>query len=46
MKWEERIGRINYNNLYFIMVDRDGCEEKDIVAFDNIPYKHKAFLTY
>ena len=30
-KWEERIKRINYENLYFIMVDRDGCEEKDII---------------
>lgn len=45
-KWEERIKRINYNNLYFIMVDRDGCDEKDIIAFDNIPYKNKVFLTY
>lgn len=45
-KWEERIKRINYENLYFIMVDRDGCEEKDIIEFDNLKYEHKAFLTY
>ena len=45
-KWEERIKRINYENLYFIMVDRDGCEEKDIIEFDNLKYEHKVFLTY
>ena len=41
------MGRTNKKNqLYFIMVDRDGCEEKDIIEFDNLKYKHKVFLTY
>lgn len=45
-KWEERKKRIHFDNLYVIMVDRDGCTYKDIIEFDSLPYEHKAFLTY
>lgn len=45
-KWKERCKRINFNNLYFIMADRDGCTEAERLKFDSLPYKHKAFLTY
>lgn len=45
-KWEERKSRIHFNNLYVLMVDRDGCTYDDALAFDALPYKHKVFLTY
>lgn len=45
-KWRERCKRINFDNLYFIMAERDGCTEAERLKFDSLPYKHKAFLTY
>ena len=45
-KWKERVSRINWNNLYFIMADRDGATDYEISEFDNLPFKNKAFLTY
>jgi uncharacterized protein (DUF1919 family) len=45
-KWEERIKRINFDNLFFIMADRDECTQKERMAFDNLPYKHKVVITY
>lgn len=29
-KWEERKARMDYNNLYVLFADTDGCTEKDI----------------
>ena len=46
IKWIERRNRINWDNLYFIMCDRDGCTLNEIKAFDALPYKNKALLTY
>ena len=45
-KWRERIGRIHWDNLYFIMTDREGCNEDLAREFDALPYEHKALLTY
>lgn len=44
-KWIERINRINYNNLFFIMTDRDGCTYQDIEIFDKLPYHNKVIFT-
>ena len=41
-KWEERKARMDYNNLYVLFADTDRCTEKDIMEFDNLPYKNKA----
>lgn len=35
-KWNERKLRVNYNNLFFIMTDRDGCTYEDLKAFDEL----------
>lgn len=45
-KWKERAARINWNNLYFIMADRDGATDYEIEEFDHLPFANKAFLTY
>ena len=41
-KWQERVKRIDYDHLYFLFTDRDGCTEEDLTAFDRLPYEHKA----
>ena len=40
-KWEERCKRVNYQNLYYIMCERDGCSINDIMSFNALPSKHK-----
>lgn len=41
IKWEERCKRINKNNLFVIMCERDFCSETEIKEFDELPYKNK-----
>ena len=45
-KWDERKTRIHWDNLYFIMTDREGCNEELAREFDALPYEHKALLTF
>ena len=44
-KWEERLARLNSNNLYFVMVQRDECSDQDILMFDKLKFKHKVVFT-
>lgn len=46
IKWKERIKRINWDNLYVFMVERDGCSEEDIKEFDKLPYKNKVIFVH
>lgn len=43
-KWDRRKERIDYDNLYFIFNDRNGCSREDMIAFDNFKYKHKVLF--
>ena len=45
-KWLERISRIHWDNMYFIMTDREGCTDSEIRDFEALHYEHKALLTY
>lgn len=45
-KWNERKQRINYDNLFIIMTERDGCTYEDLKAFDNLDYKNKVVFTH
>ena len=45
-KWYKRIKRINYDNLFIIMTDRDGCTKEDIVAFSKLNFKNKVIFTH
>lgn len=45
-KWNERKNRINWNNLFVIMTQRDGCTYQDLKNFDELPYKNKIVFTY
>lgn len=45
-KWNERTKRINYNNLYIMFTDRDGCTFENLKEFDKLPYKNKVVFTH
>lgn len=44
-KWDTRKKRINYNNIFFMMTDRDGCSYQNIIDFDSLKYKNKIIFT-
>lgn len=46
LKWNERKQRVNYDNIFIIMTDRDGCTEDILNAFDNLNYKNKIIFTH
>lgn len=43
--WEKRTKRVNWNNLYVILVQQNNCTENILKKFDSLPYKHKLALT-
>lgn len=45
-KWEERVQRINKNNIYAILVERDGCTLEDIRDFDSLKLKKKLIISH
>lgn len=45
-KWDDRKKRINYDNLFILMAERDGCTYEDIKEFDNLKYKNKIIFTH
>lgn len=45
-KWEKRYLRINKDNLFIMMSERDGCTYEDLIIFDHLPYNNKIVLTH
>ena len=45
-KWDERKQRINYENLYFMLIEREGCTLDDLRRFDALPLEHKVVFTH
>ncbi len=45
-KWQERKKRINWDNLFVIGMERDGCTYDTIQCFDELPYENKIILTH
>ena len=43
--WDSRRNRINYNNLYIILYDRDGISKQDIENLKDIPCKRLVVLS-
>lgn len=43
-KWDIRKKRINFENLFIMCFERDGCAYEDIEAFNKLPYKNKIFF--
>ena len=44
-KWNQRKQRINYDSLYFMMAERDGCTKELVQRFDALPYTNKVIFT-
>ena len=44
-KWNSRTKRMNYENLFVLFSDRDGCTIEDLKAFDELPFKNKVVFT-
>ena len=44
-KWNIRRKRVNYDNLYIMMTERDGCTYEDLLEFDKLPFKNKVVYT-
>ena len=44
-KWNERVKRINKNNMCLIMTCKDGYTPKDIKDFDSLSFKNKIVFT-
>lgn len=44
--WEKRKRRIHWDNLYVVLVERDGCTVDDLKAFDALELKHKVALVH
>lgn len=45
-KWEKRKKRINYDDLYIMMAERNGCTPEMVRRFNELPYDHKVIFTY
>lgn len=45
-KWEERKQRINWDNLFIMGVEKDGCTYETIQQFDALPYENKVIFTH
>lgn len=45
-KWVERTARIDTDNLFVMMTDRDGCTYQDLQAFEALPLKNKVVFTH
>lgn len=45
-KWDERKQRINYDNLFFMLAERDGCTLEDLRKFDSLHIDRKVVFTH
>lgn len=44
--WQRRTERMNLDNLYLILIERDGCTYGDLKTFEKLPYPNKIMLTH
>lgn len=44
IKWEDRVQRLDFHNLFIIMEAKDGCPDELLLRFDRLPYR-KVVLT-
>ena len=45
-KWASRFKRINWDNIYVIMVERDGCTYNQLQEFDQLCYENKVVFVH
>ena len=44
-KWIERSKRVNLNNVFVMMTDKDGCTYEQLKEFEQLPYERKVVFT-
>ena len=44
-QWNQRKKRINWDNLFIIGTQKDGCAYETLKKFDQLPYKNKVIFT-
>ncbi len=44
--WKRRAERVNMDNVYILMTDKNGCTYEHIKQFDELPYKNKVIFTH
>ena len=44
-KWHRRAARVNLDNLFIIGMDQNLATEKEIKAFDRLPFKNKIYFS-
>ncbi len=44
--WKRRASRVNYNNLWCVLVERDGTTYDDLRRFDSLPFAQKVALVH
>ncbi len=45
-KWQQRKERIDWNNLFVLGIDGDGCTYETLRRFDALPYENKVIFTH
>lgn len=45
-KWQERKSRINWDKIFIVGTEKDGCSYEVLQRFDNLPYKNKVIFTH
>lgn len=45
-KWKQRKERINWDNLFIVGSEKDGCTYETIQRFERLPYENKVILTH
>lgn len=45
-KWEKRKQKINWDNLFIIGTDKDGCTYETLRRFEQLPYENKVIFTH
>jgi len=44
--WERRARRVDLNNVFLVMTDKNNCTYEQIKQFDELPYEHKVIFTH
>ena len=45
-KWNERKQRVDWDNLFVVGIDGDGCTYESLCRFDALPYTNKVIFTH
>ena len=45
-KWEDRKRRINWDNLFIVGTEKDGCNYEILKRFESLPYENKVVFTH